>query len=411
MDYSIELGLESISKLCGLLGNPQDAFKSIHIAGTNGKGSVGAYVESILIEAGYTVGRYTSPAVESIFETITVDRVPISAQEYDTCKGKVLAAAKQITGVRAPSQFEIETAIAFEYLSTRCDIALIEVGMGGRLDATNVLHNKVLSIITSISLDHTQYLGNTLEEIASEKCGIVQRGVPTVTISQSSGVLGVVSAVCESMGSTLRIADPKGVQHATLTDGYTLQFDYLGYRALNSHMLGDFQTDNAILAIVACETLGVPTDTIAKGLSKATWKYRFEVVRRDPLIVLDGCHNADASIRLRRTIDSYFEGKSIAYVMGTFKDKDYTTIAKNLCDRASAVYTISTDGKRSLSANDLAQVVSAYNPNVTPCSTVSQAIALAKGAHTDVVLVFGSLSTLGAIREHIVGDDGSSFCV
>jgi dihydrofolate synthase/folylpolyglutamate synthase len=404
-DYTINLGLESIAQLCELLGNPQDNFKSIHIAGTNGKGSVGAYIESILMESGYTVGRYTSPAIENILETITVNRVPISAKDYQTYSDKVTSTAKLLKGVREPSLFEIETAIAFEYLSTRCDIALIEVGMGGRLDATNVLHNKALSVITSISLDHTQYLGDTLEKIAFEKCGIIQEGVPTVTIAQNSEVMHTIRSICEDKNSTLNIANAKDVQNVELSTDYTLLFDYLGYTSLNSHMIGDFQTDNAILSIVACETLGIPTNYIATGISKAMWKYRFEIVQRNPLIILDGCHNADASKRLRNSIDTYFKGKSIAYIMGIFKDKDYTSIVHNLCDRASIVYTISTDGKRSLSAKALADVVAQYNSNVIPCDSISQAIALNKQSPCDVTIVLGSLSTLGEIRKNIVGND------
>jgi dihydrofolate synthase/folylpolyglutamate synthase len=404
-DYTINLGLESIAQLCELLGNPQDNFKSIHIAGTNGKGSVGAYIESILMESGYTVGRYTSPAIENILETITVNRVPISAKDYQTYSDKVTSTAKLLKGVREPSLFEIETAIAFEYLSTRCDIALIEVGMGGRLDATNVLHNKALSVITSISLDHTQYLGDTLEKIAFEKCGIIQEGVPTVTIAQNSEVMHTIRSICEDKNSTLNIANAKDVQNVELSTDYTLLFDYLGYTSLNSHMIGDFQTDNAILSIVACETLGIPTNYIATGISKAMWKYRFEIVQRNPLIILDGCHNADASKRLRNSIDTYFKGKSIAYIMGIFKDKDYTSIVQNLCDRASIVYTISTDGKRSLSAKALADVVAQYNSNVIPCDSISQAIALNKQSPCDVTIVLGSLSTLGEIRKNIVGND------
>jgi dihydrofolate synthase/folylpolyglutamate synthase len=203
----------------------------------------------------------------------------------------------------------------------------------------------------------------------------------------------------------LNIANAKDVQNVELSTDYTLHFDYLGYTSLNSHMIGDFQTDNAILSIVACETLGIPTNYIATGISKAMWKYRFEIVQRNPLIILDGCHNADASKRLRNSIDTYFKGKSIAYIMGIFKDKDYTSIVQNLCDRASIVYTISTDGKRSLSAKALADVVAQHNSNVIPCDSISKAIALNKQSPCDVTIVLGSLSTLGEIRKNIVGND------
>ena len=209
LDYKLTLGIESISRLCELLGNPQDKFKSIHITGTNGKGSTGAYIESILIQSGLTIGRYTSPAVKDMLETITINKVPITQQEYDVCKSKVLEASAKLEslGVRQVSQFELETAIAFEYLSTRCDVAIIEVGMGGRLDATNVLHNKILSVITSISLDHTQYLGSTLKDITTEKCGIVQNGVPTVTILQNDEVIKTIKDICLQKGSPLSIAN------------------------------------------------------------------------------------------------------------------------------------------------------------------------------------------------------------
>ena len=397
LDYKLTLGIESISRLCELLGNPQDKFKSIHITGTNGKGSTGAYIESILIRSGLTIGRYTSPAVKDMLETITINKVPITQQEYDVCKSKVLEASAKLEslGVRQVSQFELETAIAFEYLSTRCDVAIIEVGMGGRLDATNVLHNKILSVITSISIDHTQYLGSTLKDITTEKCGIVQNGVPTVTILQNDEVIRTIKDICLQKGSPLSIANRLDTSNIFVDKDYTLHFDYLNYKDLKSKMLGDFQVDNAILSIVACEVLKISKDCIVKGIFNATWKYRFEIVKKgNPIVILDGCHNADASLRLRKSLDTYFKDKSICYIMGIFKDKDYNTIVKNLCDKPNIVYTISTDGSRSLSAKKLADIVKPYNSNVFACDTVKQSIELAKASKTDVIVIFGSLSKL-----------------
>ena len=397
LDYKLTLGIESISRLCELLGNPQDKFKSIHITGTNGKGSTGAYIESILIQSGLTIGRYTSPAVKDMLETITINKVPITQQDYDVCKSKVLEASAKLEslGVRQVSQFELETAIAFEYLSTRCDVAIIEVGMGGRLDATNVLHNKILSVITSISLDHTQYLGSTLKDITTEKCGIVQNGVPTVTILQNDEVIRTIKDICLQKGSPLSIANRLDTSNIFVDKDYTLHFDYLNYKDLKSKMLGDFQVDNAILSIVACEVLKISKDCIVKGIFNATWKYRFEIVKKgNPIVILDGCHNADASLRLRKSLDTYFKDKSICYIMGIFKDKDYNTIVKNLCDKPNIVYTISTDGSRSLSAKKLADIVKPYNSNVFACDTVKQSIELTKASKTDVIVIFGSLSKL-----------------
>lgn len=393
---NITLGLEAISALCKELGNPQDRFKSIHIAGTNGKGSTGAYIEAILMEAGFTVGRYTSPAVVNLFETITINRKPITLNEYNVHKDKVLKACNKVVnrGIRQPSEFEIDTAIAYNYLSTKCNIALIEVGMGGRLDATNVLNNKILSVITSVSLDHTQFLGDTLQEIAFEKCGIVQSNVPTVTISQTDEVINTIKYICNERQSKLGIANNLDVSNVKLSSDYVLYFDYLNYKNLRSKLIGDFQTDNAILSIKACETLGISEKDIINGLYKATWKYRFEIINREPLFILDGCHNADASIRLRKSIDSYFKDKSICYIMGVFKDKDYKSIVKNLCDRADVIYTVSTSGDRSLSATTLANVVKEYNQNVTPCVSIDKAIELSQKSNSYVTIAFGSLSTL-----------------
>lgn len=402
----VSLGLESIEYLCGLLGNPQDNFKSIHIAGTNGKGSVGAYLESILIENGYTVGRYVSPAIEKICETITVNRRSITLQDYEYYKSKVENMSKKVVskGIRTPSPFEIETAIAFEYLSTRCDIALIEVGMGGRLDATNILHNKILSVITSISLDHTQFLGDTLSKIAFEKCGIIQDGVPTVTISQDSEVLNVIKDVCKDKNSPLCVANPEDVSNVKISSDYVLSFDYLNYRCVKSKLIGDFQVDNAILSINASEILGISKDVIMRGIYGAIWRYRFEIVSYKPLIVLDGCHNIGASIRLKNSIDTYFKDKSICYIMGIFKDKDYKSIVKNLCPSADIIYTVATSGDRSLSAETLAQEVKKYNNNVIPCESISKAIELSRLSNRDVTIIFGSLSTLGSFKKLIIND-------
>ena len=399
----VSLGLESVSCLCELLGNPQDRFKSVHICGTNGKGSVGAYLESILIEAGYTVGRYVSPAIENVCETITVDRNSINLQDYEYYKSKVENLSKVVVskGFRNPSPFEIETAIAFEYLSTRCDIALIEVGMGGRLDATNILHNKILSVVTSISLDHTQFLGNTLKEIAFEKCGIIQNNVPTVTISQDDEVLKVIRNVCKQSNSSLWIVNSKDASNVRLLKDFILSFEYPNYGLIQSKLIGDFQVDNAIISIKASEILGISKQSIIKGIYQAVWKYRFEIVRHKPLFILDGCHNVGASMRLKSSIDTYFKGKSICYIMGIFKDKDYKSIVRNLCSSADIVYTISTNGDRSLSAETLAQEVKKYDIKVIPCKSISQAIELSKLSNKDVTIAFGSLSTLDSFRKLI----------
>ncbi|MGN1412206.1 MAG: bifunctional folylpolyglutamate synthase/dihydrofolate synthase [Oscillospiraceae bacterium] len=399
----VSLGLESITNLCELLGNPQDRFKSIHIAGTNGKGSVGAYLESILIENGYTVGRYVSPAIENICETITINRKSITLQDYEYYRDKVENLAKVVVskGIRNPSPFEIETAIAYEYLSRKCDIALIEVGMGGRLDATNVLHNKILSVITSISLDHTQFLGDTLSQIAFEKSGIIQDGVPTVTICQDSEILEVIENVCRDKNSPLWVANSQDVSNVGISSDYTLSFDYLNYKCVKSKLIGDFQVDNAILSIKASEILGISKDIIMRGIYGAIWKYRFEIVSYKPLIVLDGCHNVGASIRLKKSIDTYFKDKSICYIMGIFKDKDYKSIVKNLCPSADVIYTVATSGDRSLSAKTLAQEIKKYNNDVIPCESISKAIEFSKISNRDVTIIFGSLSTLGEFRRLI----------
>lgn len=405
-------GLDSIRRLCRELSDPQDKLRIIHIAGTNGKGSVGAFLNSILSKAGYRTGRYVSPAVMDYLEKIQADNKNISEKDFAFYTEKVKKAVESVTakGFPHPTVFEIETAIAFCYFADKnCDVVLIEVGMGGRNDATNIIKKSVLSVITSISLDHTQILGSTIEQIAYEKAGIIKCGGNVVTISQNSQVTDIIRNVCHEKKAYLRISKIYNISEYSYSDGVQ-SFTYNDYENAKIHMLGKFQTENAALAIDACEVLmqegfDISRENIYDGLYNASWPGRFEIIRNEkPLFIIDGAHNAAAAVRLRETIDIYFRDSSITYIMGTFKDKAYDENVRLTAKRAGKIFTVSPSGNRGLDANLLSETIRQYNPNVVTTENIKDAVERSMKEKSDVVIAFGSLSFLGEVKQYVNGE-------
>ncbi|WP_044974169.1 folylpolyglutamate synthase/dihydrofolate synthase family protein [Ruminococcus sp. HUN007] len=409
--YGIIPGLDSIKRLCHKLSDPQDTLNIIHIAGTNGKGSAGAFLESILRNAGYKTGRYVSPAVMDYLEKIQYCGRNITENEYAAAVSKVKKAADEIVseGYPHPTVFELETAAAFCFFADHdCDLILLEAGMGGRSDATNIISSSELSIITSISLEHTKFLGNTIEEIAAEKGGIIKQGGSVLTLMQNQAVTGVLTDICRERGADLSITMIYNISDYSFT-GTTQTFTYQNFKDLKIHLLGKYQTENAALAVDACSILNnkgyvITEDNIREGLSKTVWPGRFEVIRESsPMFIIDGAHNVSAARRLRETIDICFTERHITYIMGTFKDKEYSEIARYTTKRADMVYTVSTEGKRGLDAEKLAEAVKPYNSNVKPVSSVAEAVSKCLEDNCDIVIAFGSLSFLKKIRDCVNG--------
>lgn len=411
-NYGIVPGLDSICRLCNELSDPQKKLKIIHIAGTNGKGSVGTFLNSILNEAGYRTARYVSPAVMDYLEKIQSDGKNISEEEFIFYTEKVKNAITTIVekGYPHPTVFEIETAIAFCFFADKNpDFVLLEVGMGGRSDATNIIESSILSIITSISLEHTKFLGDTTAKIAYEKAGIIKKNGNVVTISQNSDVTDVIINECHKKSAQLKIAKIYNISDCLYIDG-AQTFNYREYKNVKLRMLGKFQTENAAIAIDACEILNnlgynILQENIYDGLYKAQWPGRFEIIRKcSPLFVIDGAHNISAAQRLRESIDIYFADRKISYIIGSFKDKNYTETAKITSRRADKIYTIKAPGKRGLDADELRETIRQFNSNVITADSIEDAVKRSLLDESDIVIAFGSLSFLKEIKQYVNGE-------
>lgn len=413
--YGCVPGLESIERLCARLGNPQDKLKFIHIAGTNGKGSVLAYVSTVLTCAGYKTGIYSSPAVIDYRERFRIDKKMISKQALCRCLEEVKAAALQITeaGFPHPTLFEVETAAAFLYfLDKKCDIVVIETGMGGMQDATNIIKTVICSALTSISMDHMAFLGESLEEIARQKAGIIKDGVSVVSAMQKPGAMQVIEDAAARKGSKLFIADVKNA--VQIKYGLTRQrFSYGKYKNLEISIPGKHQIENAVLAVEVIEAIrgagfDVSGDRLRQGLAETYWNGRFSVIDKKPLFIVDGAHNEDAAIRLAESIRFYFTNRRIIYIMGVLEDKEYDNIIRETYSLAEHIITVTPpDNARALSGYELARTAKRYHDSVTVADSLEEAVEIAcllAGKDKDAVIIsFGSLSFIGKLT-HIVGN-------
>ncbi|MDO5424509.1 MAG: folylpolyglutamate synthase/dihydrofolate synthase family protein [Eubacteriales bacterium] len=408
--YGSVLGLETMTELLGRLGNPQDFLKFIHIAGTNGKGSVLAYLSTVLTEAGYRVGRYLSPTLFSYRERIQVGEARISKEALARLTGQVKDAADGMKqeGFSQPTVFEMETAISFLYFKEEaCDLVVLETGLGGREDATNVVKTTVLEVLASISLDHMGILGNSLAEIAWQKAGIIKPGTRVVSMNQPPEAMQVIEEECKKQGAALTIADAR--KATDVEYGWEGQsFSYKAWKHLKISLAGSYQIPNAVLAVEALEALAglgypVTEEQLRGGLEKTSWRGRFTVLQKDPVFVIDGAHNRDAARTLAESLKLYFQGRRIFFIMGVFRDKEYEEIIKMTAPLAVHVTTVQTPGNdRALPAKELAAVWKNYHKNVSCQEDLTEAVKenlnLAD-QKDDVILAFGSLSFLGAIAK------------
>ncbi len=426
--YGIVPGLDSIERLCELLGNPQNELKFVHIAGTNGKGSTLAYISTILKCAGYRVGRYLSPVISDYREKIQVNEKFITRKAL--CQGMELvkAACEQIVeqGYPHPTPFEVETALAFWYYrEQKCDIVVLETGMGGLEDATNIIQTVCVSVFASISMDHMNFLGKTLRVIASQKAGIMKAGKPVVTFCQQEDAAVVLCERAAKLGCPFIVADPAkatGVRYGVERQ----RVHYDGMKDLEISLAGKYQVDNAVLAIEAIKVLrqqGYPVSEaqIRKGLMQTVWPGRFTVVGKKPLFVVDGAHNEDAAKKLAESIEFYFTNKRIIYIMGVLRDKEYEKIIELTYPYADHIITVTTpDNPRAMHAYDLAMAVNEVcvravwqgaedvagestmrTPQVTAVDSLEEAVEMSYllAKKDDVILAFGSLSYLGRLIE------------
>ena len=374
-------GLERIDLLCRKLGNPEKQLKFVHVAGTNGKGSFCSMLSSVLVKAGYKVGLYTSPFIYRFNERMRINGEDIPDQRLAEITEKVRPIADAMAD--KPTEFELITAIAFQYFfEEKCDIVVLECGMGGRLDSTNVIPSSLLSVITGISLDHTAFLGDTVEKIAAEKAGIIKRGTPVLYGGCDKAAEKVIFETACSLGSEFYVTDygKLSVKSADLEGSV---FDFDGFTDVKISLLGLYQPRNAASVLCAVTLLrerglNIPDSAVYDGLAAASWRARFEIIDRDPTVIFDGAHNPEGIDAAVRSIKNYFGGKKVVIFTGVLSDKDYRVIAKRLSEVASYAFTITPDNKRALSAEDYAGVLSEVGVTATPCESVGEALSEGK---------------------------------
>jgi dihydrofolate synthase/folylpolyglutamate synthase len=413
--FGSRLGLERIGALMALLGNPQDRMKVIHVAGTNGKGSVCRCIYSVLRRHGCKTGLYTSPFVVDFFERIEFDGRSITEEELAECTREVLAQVDKMLadGFESPTEFEVLTAVAFLYFSKKkAEFLVLEVGLGGRGDSTNIVKRPEICVISSISFDHTDRLGTTLPEIAREKAGIIKPGRPVIiNVSDREAAKAIARVAYERQAPLIDASgiEARGVQKSP--QGYSFSAKIFGkhYSDIRVSMPGMHQVRNAICALCAIELLRsnglLTTDgaLLRKGLEEARQPGRFEVLSGKPTVVLDGAHNEAGAAAMAETARELFPGKRILLVAGVLRDKALSPMIRQFDRVADAYIATEPDNERRLSAAELCAALESTGKPCTPAADPARAIeeAWRRRGDFDVIIVSGSLYLLGAVREDL----------
>lgn len=409
--FGSRLGLTSISKLMELLGNPQDSLKVIHVAGTNGKGSTSSYLANCIKVAGYDVGLFTSPFLERFNERIQINGVDIP----DETLGKITSDVKEASdkmvelGLQHPTTFEIITAIGFLYFKEQSvDYVVLEVGLGGRYDSTNVIKNSLASVITSIDYDHINELGDTLAKIAYEKAGIIKENGLVISYEQEAEAQDVIKDVASSLGAKIYNSKNENIEIIKETDtGNTFNYKYEDQYidAIKTSMIGEYQVYNASLAITTLLVLrdnsliDITNDDIYKGILNTKWNGRLEVLKRDPIFLIDGAHNVQGIEHLAKALKLFSYDKLILGI-GILKDKDVDHMIEKLIPLADIVVTTEVDMPRKLAAEELASKISKYNDEIYIEKDIKGAIdkAISLANKNDLILFGGSLYLIGEVR-------------
>ena len=386
-------GLSRVTALLGLLGNPQNSVKCVHVTGTNGKGSVSRMTASVLNAEGYKTGLFSSPYLTRVNESIMLGNEEISDDDFAEVMDKVKPLAEGLKN--PPTEFEITTAVAFEFFRRKeCDVVVLECGMGGATDATNIIKNTKVAVFTSISMDHMDYLGTTLESIAQVKSGIIKDGC------------AVVSAPCAE--EVKKVLDLCASKHNTQV--------YITENVDNTETLplrGLYQYENAGLAAEAVRKLAekdvnlLPQNSdllekiIRRGLHNTKWQGRFETISEQPAIIIDGAHNPQAAVKLAESLKYYYPKKRMLFICGMLSNKDHHGVLEVLAPMAEAIFTVSTTGERGYGSVELAKDALEFNCNVTAADGVEEAleVAMLMAKPKDVIVVFGTLTLLKKVKK------------
>lgn len=400
-------GLSRTFELLHRLGDPQKKTKFIHIVGTNGKGSTAAMLASVLQKAGYVTGLYTSPYILTFHERMQVNGEMISDDELGEITEYVMPHAEAMED--HPTEFELVTAIAFEYFARhQCDIVVLEAGMGGELDSTNVIDSPEVAVFTNIGLDHTDYLGDTMEKIAKTKAGIIKPGSSAVCYRAKASVEAVIDRACAEKNVPLYKADFDAiVSKSHGLEGQT--FDFGERKDLFLPLLGDHQLYNAAVVLTALDVLKtrgwtVTEENIRDGLRDVRWPGRFEVLRRDPLVIVDGGHNPQCMEALAQNIRQYLNGRELTVLTGVLRDKDYTDMYRLVAPYAARFVTVTPPNPRALTAQELTEELKIFSKPIETADDVRTGVrrAISLAGKNGVVLAFGSLYMVGDIRDEAV---------
>ena len=399
-----EPGLARSSELLSLLGNPEQKLKFVHIAGTNGKGSTAAMLASVLQSAGYRTGLYTSPHLLRFHERMRVNGKEIDDKSLIALTNTVRNAAEQMSEM--PTGFEIMTAIAFLYfVQEQCDIVSLEVGLGGRMDSTNVIPAPEVCVVANIGLEHTAILGDTVEKIAAEKCGIIKHGAHAVLFGQSEGVENVAREKCAQEDVALTItAQEKLERISSSLDGQ--EFKYRGRGPYHLRLLGEYQLLNALTVIDVCNALRsrgwdkLTDEAIDEGLSHAQWPGRLELLRRGPDFIVDGAHNPQCVDALMDSLAALYGDKKLIFLTGVLRDKDWQQMLRRALPLAKAFVVITPPSARALDENELAAWLNKQGVQAIPAKDTDDGVrrALALAGEDDAICSWGSLYFTGEVR-------------
>jgi len=414
--FGIKLGLETITDLLGHMGNPHRRFKTVHVTGTNGKGSVCAYIASVLRKAGYRVGLYTSPHLVRFNERIQVDGREIPDADVARIYQEMQPAIAKTSGgskVRQPTFFEVTTAMAFHYFAERdIDIGVIEVGMGGRMDATNVIH-PLVAVLTRIGLEHTEHLGKTEDRIAREKAGIIKPGCRVVTLDQPT--LPIITAQAHALECPITVVG-RDVRYERLgfdRSGQRLRIEDGGTVELRIPLLGSYQPENAAIAYAAVRGLskmgiGIPEEAILAGFQETSWPGRMQIVRSHPTVIVDGTHNAPGLPTLAASLNELFPGEKPVFVLGILDDKDLGVFVNALGPLASRLVIAKPETPRAYPPEAIARAFASHVQDSDIVPKVSEAVdrAISLAGREGLVVVTGSIYTAGEALAHLQGPQG-----
>ena len=400
-----KLGLSRTCELLELMGNPQNKLKFIHVAGTNGKGSVCACLSEVLSQAGYKTGMYTSPHLMRINERFKIDGKDIDDREFAALITKVRDITESMS--ERASQFEVLTAAAFEYFYKEgCDIVVLETGLGGRLDSTNVINAPEVTLITTIEMDHMAELGDTIEKIALEKAGIIKRGTKVVVDGRNTSVMHVFEKACKEQGCKLIISEIEKIENLRVSLEQS-KFDYKDIKNIDLSLTGLYQPGNAILAVEGIKILiekgfKISDEDIKAALKKVHWQARFEIMDKEPYFIIDGSHNPAGVSETVKSIKAYFPDKKIRFIIGILSDKNIDEILTDIKPLAKEVAVITPPSSRACKAEDMIKLVEEkISVSNRAFESIKEAVdyMLDSAKKDDIICAMGSLYSVGELKK------------